>query len=385
GFGSGVSCSEGSAAPAPANTTALLRAANGCTDTDNNSSDFTVGTPNPRNSSSPVSSCSGGSPPLTITTTSLPAATLNNFYSLTLQATGGSGARIWSSSALPANLTLNSSTGVLSGIPLSTGSTDVTFMVTDATGPATATLTLVVNAVPPCPAVTIGAVQGSGDATPVAGQTVTVEGIVTALRSNGFFVQDSGDGDAATSDGIFVFTTSAPSGNAVVGNAVCVTGKAAEFDGQTELDTPTFFATSSGNSLPAPHVLTTSDLNPAGPLDQLEKYSGMRVTVPSLTVTGPTEGSVDEVQATATSNGTFYGVITGTPRPFREPGIALTDTLPPGTPAGVPRWDANPEIIEIFGRGQVGTTPLDVTAGATVANLTGVLSYFPGSYEILPD
>lgn len=385
GYGTGVSCSETSAAPVLSNTTAALRAANGCTDTDNNSTDFSAGAPNPRNTASAANSCTSGPAPLSITTTSLPAGTVNNVYSVTLMATGGSGTRTWTSSTLPDNLSLNSSTGVLGGIPVATGSTDVMFTVSDTTGSANTTLTLAVNPAPPCTPVTIGSVQGTGDATPVPGQKVTVQGTVTALRSNGFFVQDSGDGNPASSDGIFVFTSSAPSGNAVVGNAVCVTGTAAEFDGQTELDTPAFFAISSGNPLPAPQVLSTSDLNPAGPLDQLEKYSGMRVTVPSLTVTGPTGGTVDEVHATATSNGTFYGVITGTSRPFREPGIALTDTLPPGTPPGVPRWDTNPEIIEIFGPGQVGATPIDVTAGATVTGITGVMSFFPSMYEILPD
>ena len=385
GYGSGVSCSETSAAPGLSNTTADLRAGNGCTDTDNNGVDFTAGAPNPRNSSTAAAACSGTPATLTITTTSLPPATVNNIYSATLAASGGSGTRMWSAANLPNNLSVNASTGVLSGVPISTGTTTVTFMVSDSTASVSAQVDLVVNPVPPCSPVTIGSVQGPGDATPIAGRTVTVEGIVTGLRTNGFFVQDSGDGNAATSDGIFVFTSSAPSGNAVVGNLVCVTGVAAEFDGQTELDSPAFFAVSSGNPLPAPHVLTTSDLNPAGPIDQLEKYSGMRVTIPSLTVSGPTEGTVDEVHANATSNGTFYGVISGTPRPFREPGIALTDTLPPGTPPGVPRWDTNPEVIEIFGRGQVGATPIDVTTSAIVTNLTGIMSYFPSAYEILPD
>ena len=40
------------------NTTAAFRKLNGCTDTDNNTNDFTVGTPSPRNSSSPVNQCS---------------------------------------------------------------------------------------------------------------------------------------------------------------------------------------------------------------------------------------------------------------------------------------------------------------------------------------
>jgi hypothetical protein len=73
------------------------------------------------------------------------------------------------------------------------------------------------------------------------------------------------------------------------------------------------------------------------------------------------------------------------PRPFREPGIALTDTLPTGTPANVPRWDTNPEVIQIYGPGQVGATPINVTDGAVVQNIVGVMSYFPSMYEILPD
>jgi len=48
---------ETSAAPALTNTTALLRVDGGCTDTDNNGADFAVGTPAPRNSTSPTHSC----------------------------------------------------------------------------------------------------------------------------------------------------------------------------------------------------------------------------------------------------------------------------------------------------------------------------------------
>src|SRR5207237_2067983 len=49
-FGYGTAnCSEGSVAAALTNTTAALRAAGGCTDADNNASDFATGAPNPRN------------------------------------------------------------------------------------------------------------------------------------------------------------------------------------------------------------------------------------------------------------------------------------------------------------------------------------------------
>jgi uncharacterized protein (TIGR03437 family) len=50
GYGSTANCFRGAApAPAPGNTTAILRAASGCTDTRNNVADFAIGPPNPRN------------------------------------------------------------------------------------------------------------------------------------------------------------------------------------------------------------------------------------------------------------------------------------------------------------------------------------------------
>ncbi len=59
GFGATANCFEGSGpTPAPSNTLAVLRASNGCTDTNNNASDFATGAPNPRNTSSPLSPCS---------------------------------------------------------------------------------------------------------------------------------------------------------------------------------------------------------------------------------------------------------------------------------------------------------------------------------------
>ncbi len=57
----------------------------------------------------------------------------------------------------------------------------------------------------------IGAVQGRGERSPMLERTVVVQGVVTAdLREGlgGFFMQDSGDGDDATSDAIFVVQAS---------------------------------------------------------------------------------------------------------------------------------------------------------------------------------
>ena len=60
GYGSTANCFKGSApAPAASNTNALLRAANGCTDTRNNATDFAAGVPNPRNTESLAVVCAG--------------------------------------------------------------------------------------------------------------------------------------------------------------------------------------------------------------------------------------------------------------------------------------------------------------------------------------
>jgi endonuclease G len=53
----GANCFEGAATPALTNTTAAIRKNGGCLDTDNNNTDFSIGAPNPRNSSSPTNNC----------------------------------------------------------------------------------------------------------------------------------------------------------------------------------------------------------------------------------------------------------------------------------------------------------------------------------------
>jgi hypothetical protein len=88
--------------------------------------------------------------PLGITTTSLPAATVNTTYSATVAATGGTVPYTWSVSAgsLPSGLTLDPGSGTISGTPASAGSSTFTVEVTDSSGTpqtATQTLTLVVN------------------------------------------------------------------------------------------------------------------------------------------------------------------------------------------------------------------------------------------------
>src|SRR5262249_54662127 len=130
GYGTTASSAEGSPTGNLSNTTAALRNGAGATDTDHNSTDFTIGAPNPRNS------------------------------------TGG---------------------------------------------------------------VRIHDIQGAAHISPMNGQAVTgVPGVVTAVTSNGFFMQDpTPDADPATSEGIFVFTSTAPGRHA--GDSVTVSGTVAEF------------------------------------------------------------------------------------------------------------------------------------------------------------
>ncbi|HEX4953101.1 MAG TPA: nuclease [Thermoanaerobaculia bacterium] len=239
-------------------------------------------------------------------------------------------------------------------------------------------------------------VQGPGASSPIVGSSVTVRAIVTGVRSNGFFIQEEEadyDADPATSEGILVFVGAAPPAAAVVGALVQVTGTVTEFVPSqdplqpplTELTAPTVVQISTGNPLPAPIPLTATFPDPAGVHDQLERLEGMRVSVASLTVSGPTLGSINEANATATSQGVFYGVVTGNARPFREAGIQAPDPPPAGTIPPIPRFDANPERIRVDSDNLTGSVAIDVGAGAVVSNLVGPMDYTFRTYSINPD
>jgi len=77
------------------------------------------------------------SEPLTITTTTLPFGILNTAYSALVEASGGFPPYAWSLSSgdLPPGLDLDSSTGVISGTPTSTGTYSFTIGVEDSTLP----------------------------------------------------------------------------------------------------------------------------------------------------------------------------------------------------------------------------------------------------------
>lgn len=83
--------------------------------------------------------------PLSITTTSLPAGTQNSAYSTTLQETGGQPPYIWSTSgSVPDGLSLNGSTGAITGTPMWSGTDSITVVVTDSSN-ATSSATLSIS------------------------------------------------------------------------------------------------------------------------------------------------------------------------------------------------------------------------------------------------
>ncbi len=131
---------------------------------------------------------------------------------------------------------------------------------------------------------TISEIQGTGMVSPLEGRIVQTSGVVVAdfqgldeLR--GFYLQDAiGDGDAATSDGLFIYD---PEGKDVsVGDRVTVTGRVIEFNGLTEISRPTSVLVDGKASVAPTEVFLPETVNNA-----LERFEGMLVRiVPRMTV-----------------------------------------------------------------------------------------------------
>jgi predicted extracellular nuclease len=79
--------------------------------------------------------------------------------------------------------------------------------------------------------ITIGRAQGRGDRSPLEGQQVIVQGAITGnfvAGLGGFFLQDGGDGDAFTSDALFVVPPKAFKTKLRAGDTVRVYGRVFE-------------------------------------------------------------------------------------------------------------------------------------------------------------
>ena len=201
----------------------------------------------------------------------------------------------------------------------------------------------------------------------------TEQNVVTAVGLDGFFIQTPAvrsDGDIDTSDGIFVFTGSAPT--VAVGDLVDVTGVVSEFFDFTEITAPDVTITGVG-TIPAAVIFDAAvpspDPNTPSCAIEFECYEGMLVQITGGSVTGPHQefggDPIAEVHITAAPM-----------RTFREPGIEF-----PGE-VGFPVWDGNPEVFELD-NDALGL-PNDVIAAGSTFDAVGVIGFEFGGYELFP-
>ncbi|NUR94209.1 MAG: nuclease, partial [Kribbellaceae bacterium] len=234
-------------------------------------------------------------------------------------------------------------------------------------------------------------IQGAAHRSPLEGKRVAdVTGVVTAKSSSGFWFQDTQpDDNPATSEGIFVFTSSAPTVS--VGDALSVEGTVAEFrpggsGGTTNLTTTELtnakITVTGTAAVPAPTIVgpggrvppsteieddsngddekTSTAFDPAGDgIDFWESLEGMWIGIDQPEVTGPTS-SFRELSVVPAGSGV---------RTVRG-GILLQKT------------DSNPERILLD---DVLTPIPDAKTGDKLAGtVTGVVDYSFGNFKFLP-
>ena len=139
----------------------------------------------------------------------------------------------------------------------------------------------------------ISQIQGSGATVAITGP-VAVEAIVTSLFErddvlSGFFLQEEdadSDGDPATSEGIFVYCSTACPAALSVGDRVTVVGGAGEFGGASQINASAGSVTisSSGNDLPAAATLALPAPGSTRAKGTFEGLEGMIVTFPGKLV-----------------------------------------------------------------------------------------------------
>ena len=285
---------ETQAAPGITATTALLRANNGCADTNDNSVDFASGVPLPRNAASAIHLC--GVPANQAIALSCQSLTVNIGQTGAVQVTASD------ADSIVDNVTAAS--GLVNGISLTDfsaasqeGATAVATISTDGSLAAgsypvvlnftnddaqSASCTVNVTIQAAAPITRIYQIQGSdlgtASVSPLNGSTVTTEGVVTAVFGglNGFYLQDeSGDANPLTSDGIFVFAGSVPTVS--VGQKIRLTGNVTEFNTITEIVSPSNIQVLATNQ-----VVTPTDISlPETTEGDLEAYEGMLVRITS--------------------------------------------------------------------------------------------------------
>ncbi|MEU8221791.1 lamin tail domain-containing protein [Kribbella sp. NPDC048915] len=255
--------------------------------------------------------------------------------------------------------------------------------------PSPGTLTSVPND-PPVEA-KIHDIQGAAHRSPLEGKKVTnVTGVVTAKGSNGFWFQDpQPDTDPATSEGLFVFTSSAPTVN--VGDAVSVAGSVAEFrpggsggtDNLTTTELTNAEITVTGSAaVPAPTLVGPGGRVPPSTVIEDDASGDVETT---STAFDPAEDGLDFWESL---EGMWLGInrpeVTGPTSSFRElsvvPAGASVRTIRGGIV--LQANDSNPERVLLD---DVLAPIPDAKTGDKLAGVvSGVLDYSFGNFKFLP-
>jgi hypothetical protein len=232
-------------------------------------------------------------------------------------------------------------------------------------------------------------IQGEGHTSTYVGEEVTTTGIVTAIDNNGFYIQDAtGDGNRNTSDAIFISTGTAPVG-IVVGSAVRVAGVVQEFVGAagnlsttqiaagvngldyTVTGTGTVQMTYIGNGVgeysPPTEVVDDDNFTSFDPatdaIDFYESMEGMLVTVRDAQAVADTDAGSTYVVANSGAGATGMN---------DRGGITNAE------------GDGNPEHLIIYDDSTIsGAYSPAHTTGDRLGDVTGVISYFGGEYELI--
>ncbi len=227
---------------------------------------------------------------------------------------------------------------------------------------------------PPSPCSTIPLIQGSGNSSPCVNQTVSnITGCITGIAADGFYMQDeSGDGNPATSDGIYVYrgsTWTNPS-NWEAGDRVRVGGKIIEYYNTTEFQYGSSVSVLGTCAVPTPVTIQPNTDPAADPMTLYERYEGMRVQM------------------------SFAGWVVGPTKRFdsrfavRDPELALVDfgsSIPDYARVLESDYPGYRGLTYLSGGLNVDLPDLDFGDRVSGSNLTGVLGYQFDKYTLLVD